>query len=90
LEDATPLYRAFWQAIAALVPKIGFPELPSPAALAEMRARRAPPWSDIRAAAVASSDEHDISLTYSAWREEAHWGDPLYRVVAARQVGLID
>ena len=90
LEDAEPLYRAFWQAIAALVPKIGFPALPSQAALAEMR--------DTPRAAVAGaftprrrrrSDEHDISLTYSAWAEEAVWGDPLYRVVAARRVGLI-
>ncbi len=39
---------------------------------------------------VACADEHDISLTYSAFAEEAVWGDPLYRVVAARRVGLIN
>jgi hypothetical protein len=90
MDDAEPLYRAFWQVIAALVPKIGFPALPSEAELAEMRARRAPPWPDIRAAAIAADDEHEISLTYSAWQEEIAWGDPLYRVVAARELGLID
>ncbi len=51
LDDAEPLYRAFWQVIAALVPKIGFPSLPSAEALEEMRARRAPPWPEIRAKA---------------------------------------
>lgn len=90
MDDAEPLYRAFWQAIAALVPKIGFPAFPSEAALAEMRALRAPSWPIIRAAAVASNDEHDISLAYSAWQEETLWGDPLYRVVAARKLGLTD
>jgi len=89
LDDAEPLYRAFWQAIAALVPKIGFPAFPSEAALATMRKTPAPPWPDIHAVAVASRDEHDISLTYSAWREEAVWRDPLYRVVAARRLGLM-
>ena len=90
LADPEPLYRAFWQVIASLAPKIGFPALPSEATLAAMRETPAPPWSDIHAAAVASNDEHDISLTYSAWREAAAWGDPLYRVVAARRIGLIE
>ncbi len=89
LDDAEPLYRTFWQAIASLVPKIGFPEFPSEAALTEMRNTRAPPWPDICAAATASSDEHDISLTLSARAEEAVWGDPLYRIVAARRLGLV-
>jgi len=89
LDDAEPLYRAFWQVIAALVPKIGFPAFPSEAALAEMRNTSAPQWPDIFAAAAASSDEHDISLTYSARAEETVWGDPLYRVVAARRLGLV-
>jgi hypothetical protein len=89
LDDPEPLYRAFWQTIAALVPKIGFPELPAAAALADLRATPAPPWSEIRARAVTSEDEHDISLTFSAWQESQLWGDPLYRVVAARRLGLI-
>ena len=89
LDAPEPLYRAFWQAIAALVPKIGFPEFASEVELAEMRSAAAPPWPEICAAAVASSDEHDISLVYSALAEEEAWGDPLYRVVAARRLGLI-
>ena len=89
LADPEPLYRAFWQAIAALVPHIGFPSLPGPQDLAAMRAVTAPPWEEIKRAAIASSDEHDISLVYSAWSEEHVWRDSLYRVVAARRVGLI-
>jgi Questin oxidase-like len=89
LDDPEPLYRAFWQVIAALVPKIGFPSFPGEAELAEMRNAPAPPWPDIYAAATASSDEHDISLAFSARAEEAVWGDPLYRVVAARRLGLL-
>jgi len=89
LDDAEPLYRGFWQIIASLVPKIGFPTLPSAEALDAWRALPAPEWPEIRAKAIASADEHDISLTYSAFVEQAEWGDRLYRVVAARRVGLI-
>lgn len=89
LDDAEPLYRAFWQVIAAVVPKIGFPAPPGAEALAAMRATRAPDWPEIRAKAIASADEHDISLTYSAFAEQGVWRDPLYRIVAARRVGLI-
>ncbi len=89
LDDAEALYRVFWQAIASLVPKIGFPALPGAEALDALRARPAPEWPEIHAKAAASADEHDISLTYSAFAEQAAWGDPLYRVVAARRVGLI-
>ena len=86
---AVPLYRAFWQVIAALVPKIGFPALPSAEALQAMRETPAPGWPEIRAAAIASNDEHDVSLVFSASQEEMVWHDPLYRVVAARRVRLI-
>ncbi|MBW9055857.1 questin oxidase family protein [Rhizobium mesosinicum] len=89
LQDAEPFYRAFWQVIAALVPKIGFPALPTAEALEEMRARQAPEWEEIKHAAIASDDEHDVSLVFSALQEEEVWQDPLYRVVAARRLGLI-
>ncbi|MBY5708002.1 questin oxidase family protein [Rhizobium leguminosarum] len=89
LENAEPFYRAFWQVIASLVPKIGFPALPTAGALEEMRRRQAPAWAEIKRAAVSSDDEHDVSLVFSALQEEEVWKDPLYRVVAARRVGLI-
>jgi len=81
--------RYFWQAIAALYPKIGFPDLPSAEQLGEWRRAPAPEWPEIKATAVRSDDEHDISLTFSAFEEWKFTGDPLYRFVAARRVRLI-
>jgi Questin oxidase-like len=81
--------RYFWQAIAALYPKIGFPDLPSPETLDGWRKAPVPSWPKITATACRSEDEHDISLTFSAWEEWKFYGDPLYRFVAARRLGLI-
>lgn len=83
------LLRYFWQAIAALVPSIGFPTLPTSEQLEKWRRLPCPDWPVIMRTAVASDDEHDISLVFSASEEEKVYGDPLYRVVAARRVGLI-
>ena len=81
--------RYFWQAIAAVYPKIGMPELPSAEEVEAMRRLPCPDWPEIREKACASDDEHDISLVFSAGEEEAVRGDRLYRVVAARRVGLL-
>lgn len=88
-EDQRRAIRFFWQAIASVFPKMGCP-MPLSAAEAEaLRRRPAPQWPEIAAAACASNDEHDVSLTYTARCEEAEWGDPLYRMVAARRLGLM-
>jgi hypothetical protein len=80
---------AFWTAIAAVYPKIGMPLLLPDAALEALRRSPAvPDWSELAAAAVASDDEHDISLTFSAREEWAATGDRLYQVVAAKRLGL--
>ena len=81
--------RYFWTAIAALYPKIGFPDLPSPKQLDEWRHAPCPDWPEIMAKAVQSDDEHDHSFVFSSHQEWAFYGDPLYRFVAARRVGLI-
>lgn len=83
------LVRYFWQVVAALVPVIGFPDLPAAEQLEHWRSLPCPDWPDITARAVESDDEHDISLVYSALEEERVYGDRLYRVVAARRMGLI-
>ena len=83
------LLRYFWQSVAALVPSIGFPALPTPEQLDAMRRLPCPDWPLIMRTAVASDDEHDISLVFSASEEDKVYGDPLYRVVAARRLGLI-
>ncbi|WP_176083763.1 questin oxidase family protein [Martelella sp. HB161492] len=89
--DREPLYRAFWQVIASLMPKIGFPTLPDAEAIEAMRSLPCPDWPEIRTAAIASYDEHDISLTFSAQEEQKAWGgDRLYRVAAAKRLKLID
>ncbi|SHF20396.1 Protein of unknown function [Kaistia soli DSM 19436] len=87
--DRPRIIRHFWQIIASLVPKIGFPSLPSAEEVEAWRRLPAPSWDEIAAAAIASDDEHDISLVFSAREEEKIYGDPLYRVVAARRVNLI-
>jgi hypothetical protein len=87
--DRALLIRHFWQAIAAVYPKMGLPALPDETTVATMRAAPCPPWPEIAAKACASDDEHDHSLVFSAWQEEQAYGDPLYRRVAARRVGLI-
>jgi hypothetical protein len=81
--------RYFWQAIAALYPKIGFADLPDVQRLDEWRRLPCPDWALIEAAAVRSDDEHDLSLVFSAREEFAMFADPLYQVVAARRVQLI-
>lgn len=81
--------RYFWQAIAAVYPKMGFPR-PLAAVEADLqRSLPCPDWEEISAAACRSDDEHDLSLVWSAREEHAHRGDRLYQVVAARRVGLV-
>jgi hypothetical protein len=87
--DMAPLLRHFWVAIAALMPKMGFPTPPLVEQLADWRQAPCPGWSEIKATAVASDDEHDPSLVFSAFEEWRRTGDTLYRHVAARRVGLV-
>jgi hypothetical protein len=87
--DQARAIRYFWQAIASVYPKMEFPLPLIAAEAARQRALPAPSWEAIAAAAVASNDEHDISLVWSSRCEEQHWGDPLYRIIAARRVGLM-
>lgn len=87
--DQSLALRYFWQAIAALYPKIGFPDLPAAAQLEAWRRLPCPDWPEIEAAAIRCNDEHDLSLVFSAREEGRTFGDRLYQVVAARRIGLI-
>jgi hypothetical protein len=87
-DAATPL-RYFWQAIASLVPKIGFPAFPSADELETWRRARLPDWPDIYREAIARDDEHDLSLTFSAGEEFKHYGDRLYQYAAAKRLALV-
>jgi hypothetical protein len=87
-DRATPL-RYFWQAIAALAPKMGFPSLPPADQLETWRRMPLPGWPDIYREAVARDDEHDLSLTFSAGEEFKHYGDRLYTYAAAKRLNLV-
>jgi hypothetical protein len=87
--DESLAVRYFWQAICAVYPKIGMPALPPVEEIDMMRRTACPDWPEIFARACASDDEHDVSLAFSASEEERHYGDRLYRVIAARRVGLL-
>ncbi len=89
VDDPRPLIRNFWQVIMAVYPKTGMPLPVISATLDAWRGLDVPDDAAIAAAAVASDDEHDPSLVFSAFEEFARTGDPLYRVVAARRVGLL-
>jgi Questin oxidase-like len=81
--------RYFWQAIATLYPKLGFPDMPAESVLEDWRHLPCPDWPEIESAAIMSNDEHDLSLVFSAREEWKTFGDRLYQIVAARRVGLI-
>ena len=87
-DRATPL-RYFWQAIAALAPKMGFPVLPSADELEAWRRAPLPDWPEIYREAAARDDEHDLSLAFSAGEEFKHYGDRLYQYAAAKRLSLI-
>lgn len=83
------LLRHFWQCVSALMGEMRFPVMPSEQALQKWREFPAPAWSTIFEAARQSNDEHDLSLVFSASEEEKVYGDPLYRLAAARRMNLV-
>jgi hypothetical protein len=87
--DSAPPLRYFWQAIAALVPKIGFPVLPSEDQLEQWRRMPLPDWPEIHREAITRDDEHDLSLSFSASEEFKRYGDPLYKYAAAKRLNLV-
>jgi hypothetical protein len=87
--DSATALRHFWQAIAALVPKIGFPSLPAKDQLEAWRRMRLPDWPEIYREAIMRDDEHDLSLSFSASEEFKRYGDPLYKYVAAKRLNLV-
>ncbi len=90
LDDPIALARFFWQAILAVYPKIGMPTPFDDRAMDALRAIKSPPLAEIAAAAVASNDEHHPSLVFTALQDYARTLDPIYPVLAAKRVALID
>lgn len=95
LDSPDSLVRAFWQAVLAVLPKAGMAAPLSAEALDAMRALPVPPDEAIAAAALscdplADDEEHHPSVVFTALAEYARTGDILYKVAAARRVGLLD
>jgi hypothetical protein len=87
--DSAAALRYFWQAIAALVPKMGFPALLGADELEAWRRAPLPDWPEIFSQAVERDDEHDLSLAFSAGEEFKHYGDRLYQYAAAKRLNLV-
>jgi hypothetical protein len=94
LSDFTTDRRAFarevWRALLALYLSLDRPEVPSPAAAAELTAEDLPDWNAILPVAVADDDEHVIKLVFSCLAESRAGGGRLYRYLAARKAGLLN
>lgn len=78
------------QAIAAGYAAFGPASLPEPAALEQLRGMALPSSPLIARAALEQRDEHVIKLVHACFREHERTGEPLYRYVAARSVGLLE
>ena len=89
LPDPAAAARYQFQALCAAYISIGTPPLLTDAERARLARQALPPWPEIGAAAIRSSDEHVIKLVYSAREEDAAYSDPLYRYAAAKKAGLI-
>lgn len=77
------------RAMAVVHAAIGAPALLDEDALARRRGSGLPSDEAIAAAAIADLDPHVVKLANVAIVEAARSGDPLYRYVAARVVGLV-
>ncbi len=78
MEDAALGRRYLWQALVCAYLSAG-----GPAAGAPLKGDETLGWQEIRRRAAAASDEHDIKLTYSCWRQWQRYGDDLYRRAAS-------
>jgi hypothetical protein len=88
--DRRAFAREVWRALLSLYLSLDRPEVPSPAAAAELTAEDLPDWNAILPAAVASEDEHAIKLVFSCHAESRSGGGRLYRYLAARKTGLLN
>lgn len=80
--DPTRALAHLWQAVVAAYLGAGSPAVEGEA----LAGNRALGWKEIHALAIQCSDEHDVKLAYTCWREHARTGDDLYRRVASSRV----
>jgi len=93
LADFADHPRAFatqlWRALLALYLALDRPQLPDAAAVAKLAEAPLPDWNKILQAAVDSDDEHTIKLVFTCLDETRAGYGRLYRLLAARKVGLL-
>ena len=83
--------RHLLQAVGAAYVSIGTPSLLSREEVESLTHGASPSiasWDAIAAAAVASDDEHVIKFVYTCREEDAAYGRPLYRLLAAKKARL--
>lgn len=78
LKDEARGRRYLWQALAAAYLSAGGPASGRP-----LRGNDALSWDELRRLASAATDEHDVKLAYSCWRQFQRYGDDLYRRAAS-------
>ena len=83
MDDPARAERYLWQALVCAYLSAG-----GPAAGAPPKGDDGLDWPEIRRRAAAASDEHDIKLAYSAWREWQRYGDDRYRRVASAALAV--
>jgi hypothetical protein len=88
--DRRAFAREVWWALLSLYLSLDRPDVPSPAAAAELTTVDLPDWNAILPATVVSDDEHVIKLVFSCLAESRSGGGRLYRYLAARKVGLLE
>ena len=90
MRDQGALLSWLWQALAAAYIAIGHPQLPEPDALEAWRSAQTPAWPDLLVRATTQEDEHAVKLCYSALFLGRLTGDPLFRWLAARELGALE
>lgn len=81
-DDRPAALRALWCALGATYCTLGAPPVPAGDDLDVLRTSVPESWTGLLGAAAASDDEHVIKSIFTAWREEAVYGDPIFRRAA--------
>jgi hypothetical protein len=88
-EDPRALTAQLWRALLALYLALDRPALPDEATVRGLTQATLPDWNKILPAAVESDDEHTIKLVFTCLDETRAGHGRLYRVLAARKVGML-
>jgi hypothetical protein len=88
-DDPRAYATQLWRALLALYLALDRPALPDAAEVAKLSQATLPDWNKILQAAVDSDAEHTIKLVFTCLDETRAGHGRLYRLLAARKVGLL-